>query len=265
MESHDARPRPQVIFMPGGVLPADLAYGPLLGVLGDGVEAVAKDLEVYASDVPPHDFGLGVEVEGIRRAANAAGFERFHLVGYSGGGASSIAFAATYPERLLSLALMEPAWAGWEGLTPEEEAVYREFERIMTLPPDEMMGAFMREQLRPGVEPPAAPAAPPGPPPPWMARRPAGLAAFMRAFRAHRLDLDRLRAFDRPVWFALGGLSDPDYYARMSERLAGIFPRFTVEVFPERHHFDPPHRREPERVAAALRRLWNAAEGAPAA
>src|SRR3990170_1560893 len=158
MESHDARPRPQVIFMPGGVLPADLAYGPLLGVLGDGVEAVAKDLEVYASDVPPPDFGLGVEVEGIRRAANAAGFERFHLVGYSGGGASSIAFAATYPERLLSLALMEPAWAGWEGLTPEEEAVYREFERIMTLPPDEMMGAFMREQLRPGVEPPAAPA-----------------------------------------------------------------------------------------------------------
>lgn len=163
MESHAAHPRPRVLFLPGGVRPADLAYGPLLGVLGDGVEAVVKDLEVYAGDAPPPDFGLGVEVEGIRRTADAAGFERFHLVGYSAGGASCIAFTATYPERLLSLALMEPAWAGYEGLTPEEEAVYREFERIMTLPPDEMMGAFMREQLRPGVEPPAAPAAQPRP------------------------------------------------------------------------------------------------------
>ena len=41
---------------------------------------------------------------GILRAAEAAGFERFHLVGYSGGGAISAAFAARHPERLLSLA-----------------------------------------------------------------------------------------------------------------------------------------------------------------
>ena len=41
--------------------------------------------------------------------------------------------------------------------------------------------------------------------------------------------------------FGLGGRSNPDYYERMAERLAGIFPDFTLETFPERHHFDPPH------------------------
>jgi pimeloyl-ACP methyl ester carboxylesterase len=44
---------------------------------------------------------------GILREAESAGFERFHLVGYSGGGAISAAFAARFPDRLLSLALLE--------------------------------------------------------------------------------------------------------------------------------------------------------------
>jgi len=57
-------------------------------------------------------YGLETEVEGIRRLADRAGFETFHIVGYSAGGASSLAFASRYPERLRSLALMEPAWAG---------------------------------------------------------------------------------------------------------------------------------------------------------
>ena len=29
-----------------------------------------------------------------------------------------------------------------------------------------------------------------------------------------------------------------------------------LEVFPGRHHFDPPHRVEPDRVAASLAALW---------
>jgi pimeloyl-ACP methyl ester carboxylesterase len=100
--------RPQVILLPGAVLPADLAYGALLEALGDEVEAVAKELEVYAGEEPPPEYTLDVEIEGILRAAEASGFERFHLVGYSGGGASSLAFAARHPERLRSLALLEP-------------------------------------------------------------------------------------------------------------------------------------------------------------
>jgi hypothetical protein len=89
-----------------------------------------------------------------------------------------------------------------------------------------------------------------------MARRPAGIGALMRAFRAGGLDLDALRGFQAPVYFALGGLSNPDQYAKIAERLAAVFPDFTLEVFEERHHFDPAHRVEPERLASSLRGLW---------
>jgi pimeloyl-ACP methyl ester carboxylesterase len=253
--------RPQVILLPGGVLPANLAYEALLEALGDEVEAVAEELEVYASDEPPPDYTLDVEIEGILGTAEASGFDRFHLVGYSGGGASSLAFAAKHPERLRSLALLEPAWAGNEGLDPAEEAVWREYVRIMALPPEEMMPAFVHAGLAPGVEPPPSP---PGPMP-WMAKRPAGLTACMGAFSAGELDVDALRRFQHPVYFALGSLSNPDYYAKMAGRLSRLFPDFTLEVFEERHHFDPPHRVEPERLAASLHGLWARAETAPPA
>jgi pimeloyl-ACP methyl ester carboxylesterase len=249
--------RQQVILLPGAVLPADLAYGALLEALGDEVDAVAKDLEIYAGAEPPPDYTLDVEIEGILRAAEASGFDRFHLVGYSAGGASSLAFAATQPERLRSLALLEPAWAGNEGLDHEEEAVWREYDRIMALPPEEMMPAFVRTNLAPGVEPPPPPH---GSPPPWMAKRPAGLMAFTRAFVAGALDLAALRSLEAPVYFALGGLSNPDQYARIAERLGVVFRDFTLEVFEECHHFEPPHRVAAERLASSLRGLWARAE-----
>lgn len=245
--------RPQVILLPGGVLPADLAYGALLAALGDEVEAVTKELEVYAGDQPPPDYTLEIEVEGVLRTAEARGWERFHLVGYSAGGASCLAVTARHPQRVGSLALLEPAWAGSQDIQPAEEAVRRELDRIMTLPPEEMMAAFVRTGLRAGVEPPPAP---PGPMPPWMAKRPAGLRAFTGAFRTGELDLDALRDFPGPVYFALGGLSNPDLYGQVAERLGGVFSDFTLEVFEDRHHFDPPHRIEPQRVAASLRDLW---------
>jgi pimeloyl-ACP methyl ester carboxylesterase len=243
--------RPQVILLPGVVLPAELAYAALLEALGDDVEPVAKDLELYASDEP--GYGLHTEVDGILRAAEASGFDRFHLVGYSGGGAAAVAFAAAHPQRLLSLALLEPAWAGNEGLDRAEQAVWREYDRIMALPPEERMPAFMRANLAPGVEPPPPP---PGPPPPWMKDRPAGVIAFIEASRTAELDTDGLRRLEAPVYFALGGLSNPDQYVRLAERLSRLFPDFTLEVFEERHHFDPPHRAEPERLASSLRRHW---------
>jgi len=192
----------------------------------------------------------------VLREADAQGFERFHLVGYSGGGASSLAFTALYGERLLSLAVLEPAWAGNQR-AEEEEAVMQRFRALEPLPPDQFMAGFLRLQLAAGVEPPPPPE---GPAPPWMAKRPAGLRAFIEAFDQTDLDLDALRAFDRPVYFALGGRSNPDYYGRMAERLAAIFPDFTLEIFPERHHFDPPHRIEPERLSRSLLALWQRAE-----
>ena len=241
------------ILLPGIVLPSDLAYGALIESLGGDDRARAKDLEVYATDRPPPDYGLELEVDGVLRAADAAGFDRFHLVGYSGGGAIAAVVAARHPDRLLSLALLEPAWMGNEGLSGEERQLRTEMERIRDLPPDQMMSSFIRMQLAPGVEPPPPP---PGPPQPWMSKRPAGIDALTHAFERHDLDPDELRAFAKPVYFALGELSNPDYYGRMAERAEQLFADFTLEVWDGRHHFDPPHRAEPERLAGRLQELW---------
>jgi pimeloyl-ACP methyl ester carboxylesterase len=247
----------RVILLPGIVLPAEIAFGALIAVLGPDVEAVAKDLEVYVTPVPPRDYSLVLETAGVLREADARGWERFHLVGYSGGGAASLAFAAARPERLASLALLEPAWAGNWDLSPAEKALWLEYDQLEGLPVEGFMAAFMRFGLKPGVP---LPAPPPGEPPPWMAQRPAGIDAIMRAFKRGDIDREALRRFDRPVYFALGALSNPDQYGEIAKRLSEVFPDFELEVFEERHHFDPPHRIEPERLANSLKTLWGRAE-----
>ena len=244
------------MLLPGVILPAEPAYATLLAVLGERVDAVAKDLELYAADRPPPGYALEVEAEGVLREADARGFDRFHLVGYSGGGASALVFAAVSGERLLSLALLEPAWAGNERAQAEEK-VAEGFRALEQLPDEQYLAGFARLQLAPGVEPPSAPE---GPAPPWLAKRPAGVRAFINAFDDGDLDLQALRRFERPVYFALGGRSNPDFFARIAERLAAIFPDLTLETFAERHHFDPPHRAEPERLADSLLALWQRAE-----
>jgi pimeloyl-ACP methyl ester carboxylesterase len=249
----------RVILLPGSVLPAELAYGSLVAALRSDAEVVAKDLEVYASAEAPRDYTLDLEVAGVLREANVREWERFHLVGYSGGGAAALAVAAHDPERLSSLALLEPAWAGRWEMSPAEQAVWREYDRLAALPPEELMRGFMPLNVKPGVElpPPRS-----GEPPPWMAKRPAGIQAFLRTFRTFDLDRGALARFDRPVYYALGALSNPDQFGEIATRLSGVFPDFQLEVFEERHHFDPPHRIEPERLADSLRALWRRADRA---
>jgi hypothetical protein len=82
----------------------------------------------------------------------------------------------------------------------------------------------------------------------------------METFKTYELDRDALARFDRPVYFALGGLSNPDQYEAIAARLGGVFTDFELEIFEERHHFDPPHRIEPERLADSLTALWRRAD-----
>jgi pimeloyl-ACP methyl ester carboxylesterase len=249
--------RHQAVLLPGAVLPAAIAYAALVEALGERADARPKELELYREDAPPPGYRLELEGDAVLREADAAGFDRFHLVGYSGGGSAALALVATRPERVLSLALLEPAWVGWSGLSDEERALWAEQDRIRGLPPDELMPRFVRLSLRPGVEPPQPPE---GPRPPWMAQRPAGIAALTRAFRAEDVDHEALRRFERPVYLQLGALSAPAAYEHAIRRLERIFPDATVEVFEDRHHFAPPHRLEPERLAASLLDLWKRAE-----
>jgi pimeloyl-ACP methyl ester carboxylesterase len=247
----------RVILLPGSVLPGELAYGSLVAALGSGADAVVKELEVYATPEAPPDYTLDHEVDGVLRDADQSNWERFHLVGYSGGGAAALAFAARHSERLASLALLEPAWAGRWDLSPTEQALWVEYDRLDALPSDQFMRAFMRLNVKPGIElqPP-----PSGDPPPWMAKRPGGIRAFMKTFKTYELDHEALARFDRPVYFALGGLSNPDQFGAIATRLSRVFSDFELEIFEERHHFDPPHRIEPERLADSLRALWRRAD-----
>ena len=249
----------RAILLPGSVLPADPAYGALIRALGPDVQAVAKDLELYAGAAPPPGWSLDTEIDGVLREADARGWETFHLVGYSGGGSAALAFAAKHPGRLLSLALLEPAWAGDWDWSPAHAELWKQYEQLEALPPEQFMAAFMKLGVKPDVVLPP----PPDPPPPWMAKRPAGIRAFLRTFKTYDLDRESLAAFRQPVFFALGGLSNPDDYGEIASRLSRVFfPDFHLEVFPKRHHFDPPHRIEPERLADLLRRHWEQAETA---
>src|SRR5712692_9344422 len=83
--------RPQVICLPGGVAPAAERYAPLVGSLAGAADLYVKDLEVYARDKPAPDYSVELELRAVDDFADARGLNRFHLVGYSGGGFLSLA------------------------------------------------------------------------------------------------------------------------------------------------------------------------------
>ena len=244
---------PDVILLPGIIAPAARRFRLLLEERG-GVDAILKDLEVYAGDEPAPDYAIETEIAGIAAAAERAGFERFHLYGHSGGGACALAFAAVHPERLLSLAVDEPA----TDFSHEDRSdpYFDEFAAAEALPGREAVAAFLRLQVAPGVE---LPPPPEGDPPPWMASRPAGIRAFLRAIAGHRVDPARYEAFGAPVLYTHGSMSHPRW-AAMRDRLASRFPAFSSELFDGLHHLNTSHQAEPGRTAALLRAHWARAE-----
>jgi pimeloyl-ACP methyl ester carboxylesterase len=250
MMSTSERMVPGVIFLPGILMPAALRYERLLAALGEDVDPVVKELEVYRGpSTPPPGYSLEVELAGIGRAADEAGLERFHLYGHSGGGACALAFTASQPDRVLTLAVDEPAIDFSAEDLQEIEDV---FLPMLELPPEQQMAAFVREQMRAGVDPPPRPE---GPPPSWMSNRADGIAAMLRAFADSAVPMERLREFDRPVYYSYGNLSN-ETWERRGKRLSALLPNITVERYEGRSHMDTSHMAEPERVAGALRRLW---------
>jgi pimeloyl-ACP methyl ester carboxylesterase len=244
-----------VIALPGGVMPAAQRYEHLAAALAGDVRLHGKDLEVYAADTPPHDYSIAQEVDALARFADSLGLERFHLLGYSGGGFVSLAFAGAHPERLRSLALFEPA--SIPGKLSDEEAQL--FQRLNAELPGregrEFMERFVALQLREGVAPPPPPD---GPPPPWMAKRPSGLAAMMRAFGAHPFDREQLRTDSFPVFYAYG-----DQTGIQEEIRAGILSRLFADIRVRRfagiHHFVGPELIYNAEHVDALRELWSRA------
>lgn len=232
-------------------MPAAMRYAPLASAVAGDVQLHFKDLEVYAGEEPPADYSIGLEVQALARFADSLGLDRFHLLGYSGGGFVSLAFAGTHPERLLSLALFEPASVPGE-LSPEEAQFYARLRtRLTGLDGPEFMQAFISLQVRGGVEVPP----PAGPPPPWMGNRPAGIAALMAAFPEYRFDRARFRECGFPVFLGYGELTGEQEEIRVAI-LARLFPDIQIRRFSGVHHFVPPERIYTDEHVRALRQLW---------
>jgi pimeloyl-ACP methyl ester carboxylesterase len=249
--------KPQVICVPGSVAPAAQRYGPLIQKVGDAADLHLKDLEVYREAAPPAGYSIDEELGAIDRLADSKDLDRFHLVGYSGGGFISLAYSGTRPQRILSLALFEPAQIPGK-LTAEEQAFFSTLERkLQGLQGDEFMAMFVREQVKPGatVAPP-----PPGPVSPEMRKRPAGIAALINAFRAYPFDREALRTVSSPVFYGYGDLSHPEQ-ALKAGILAQLFPDVHVNRYAGVHHFVPAEQIYTPEHARTLLDLWRSAEG----
>ncbi|MBI2867454.1 MAG: alpha/beta hydrolase [Chloroflexi bacterium] len=244
-----------LICVPDAVTPAAITFGPLQRVLTEGPTPLLKELEVYTSDPPgPPGYSVEQEVEGLLCFADNAGARRFHLFGSSFGAYICLAFIVSYPERVRSLALIEPASINEHSETPEGREHRLRVERCMELPEQDRLPAMLPFLLRrPDAVPPVAD------PPPWMTVRGLGMKAIIQAEKRYKLDRPRLSRFRKPVYLALGSESHPSF-AELIDDLARRFPNAVVEVYEGRSHLDPPHRAEPERFAEALRRLWAEAE-----
>jgi pimeloyl-ACP methyl ester carboxylesterase len=245
-----------VVFLPGVIAPAEVRYRPLLDRL-NGVHALLKDLEIYAWDQPPADYRVDDEIRGIDTAADKAGLGQFHLYGHSAGAACALAYMTAHPERVLSLALDEPA----TDFTSADRAdpCYQEMDAATALPAPASIAAFMRLMVAPGVAPPAPPD---GPPPKWMSKRPAAMRVLAQALRQHHVDPAAYPAFPRPVLFTFGSLTHPRWRA-MRDRLQASFPAFTSQEFEGLHHLHTSHQAVPDRTAKILMKFWRT-QGSPA-
>jgi pimeloyl-ACP methyl ester carboxylesterase len=245
----------QVICLPGGVAPAAQRYGALRASTGADADLYLKDLEVYRDSKPPADYSVELELEAIDLFASDHNLERFHLLGYSGGGFLSLAYAGTRPERIRSLALFEPARIPG-ALTPEESLGFDSLVRkLKGLDGPAYMSAFVREQLKPGVEPPPPPASMST----EMQNRPAGIAALIQAFNVYRFDRSQLEASSFPVFLGYGDLTS-DAEAVRAAVLARLFADIRIRRFAGVHHFVPPEQIYTAGHIRLLLDLWQHAE-----
>jgi len=249
--------KPQVVCIPGSVAPAAQRYRPLIDGVGDAADLHLRDLEVYREATPAPGYSIDEELEAIDRFADSKGLRRFHLVGYSGGGYISLAYAGTRPERVISLALFEPAQIPGK-LSDEEQGMFDSLEaKLRGLQGAEFMATFVREQLKPGV--PMPPPPPPGPPSPEMQKRPAGIAALIRAFQAFQFDRARFTEGQFPVFLGYGEQTH-EFQQLQAGVLAWLFADIHVRRYAGIHHFVPPEMIYTWEHVGALLDMWQRAE-----
>ena len=248
--------KPQVVCVPGSVAPAAQRYRPLLEKVGEAADLHLKELELYRDPTPPAGYAIQEELDAVDRFADSRGLERFHLVAYSAGGFISLAYAGTRPERLISLALFEPARIPGKLTEAEHEFFSGLGRKLAGLHGDDFVATFVREQVKRGA---SVPPPPTGPISPEMQKRPAGIAALLEAFDAYSFDRERLRAAPVPVLYAYGDLSHEEQ-ALKAGILAQLFSDMHVRRYAGVHHFVPPEMIYTTEHANLLMDHWRRAE-----
>jgi len=92
-----------------------------------------------------------------------------------------------------------------------------------------------------------------------MQKRPAGIAALVKAFDAYRFERDLLVAAPFPVFYGYGDLSHEEQ-ALKAGILARLFADFRVHRYAGVHHFVPPEQIYTPQHVSALLGLWHGAE-----
>lgn len=78
--------------------------------LSQDYRVIALDLPGFgASDRPAGSYDVGTQTERLASVITALGIDRLHLIGNSMGGHISALYAARYPDKVLSLALLDNA------------------------------------------------------------------------------------------------------------------------------------------------------------
>ena len=249
--------RHAVVLLPGGVLPAEPAYAALLQRLGERVDAVAKDLEVYAGEEPPPDFGLDTEVDGILREADRSWLRPFpsrRLLGWwrlvacvrrtarreaSEPGASRTGLGRARPD---------PGGGRARAAIPGARGRCRRNSSWQSSCGCSLHPASSHRRLPRAHHQRGWPSGPPACKP-SSTRSTAVSSTLKRSGRSIGPSTSPSAAAATPTTTA----GWPSGWARSSRTSP-------LETFPERHHFDPPHRIEPERLADSLLALWQRAE-----
>lgn len=239
------------VIMLNGVVPAEETFARVREAVAPKHTIVLQDLLAYGAE-PDSAYGLDAEVGSVLETARTHGWDQFHLLGYSIGASVALAVVAAHRERLRSLVLIEPVWIGNDHWDDAVAAFLGDLDQVMELPPGQRRYAFIAALSAPGAP---LPEPPPGPVPAWVVPRTTRQQRIWGAFRAATLDRRRLALFDRPVYLPLGELSHPAFRVTAAE-LSRVFPRARLKEYRNCSHFDPPHVREPDRVAADLEQLW---------
>jgi pimeloyl-ACP methyl ester carboxylesterase len=245
---------PPVVWISPDTAPQGKSTGEFARRLAPRVNVSLVELAVWGLDACAR-YDMDVEVAAVQALVDAAAVDRFHLFGFSAGGSVALATALAMPDRVLSVAVLEPASIGDDAWNPAEAAWQAELSRIRTLPADSCMPDFRRLLMRPGLEPPPS-------------RRSSGAWTS----QAEKLEdmLERpgfassdLAAFRGPALIVIGGQSNPRW-SLLADHLVDVMPDARVAVFPTLSHFTPPYREQPEAFEQLLLPFWTQASSLPA-